>query len=682
MHLSLPESPFIRIAVPLIAGIALYNCANLPTPAPALILLIPAIMLYVIVNAIKNLSIRYKINGLYPIIFFCLYVSAGWILAYANRPPTLNKDLLNHKLFLVADIKSIEHKNVTTDIISECNIEGQYLPLIITLRGNDYKLRPGDRICCHSEIERIKSSTVPEAFDYASYMRHKGFSYRTFVDKGNYSKIGHHDNLQTKSLEIKNSIISHLLQTHLNHRTINFIIAILTGNDDYISDETRESFSQSGLAHILAVSGLHISIIGLLIAFFLKPLDYAGFRNIRLTLSILSIWAFTYIIGMPPSACRAAIMTTFLLVAIILHKKHNIMNALAASAVFILILNPYSLYNAGFQLSYLSVAGIILFADKLTLFRNNKFVNKITAVISVSIAAQLGTAIVAIYYFNMLSLTFLIGNTIVVPILPVFMLLSIIIIAFSYIGITVGCLDRATDILYDCFIGISDYSNSIPYSLTDNIWIDGTTAVCLSAAILLIGLWLNTEKRQQRKTMLYLSIIAAFTGCLHLTLQNKTRMEEGIFLTDGYSSTNIVYYCNNRAFVMNSKNDTSEITSFINANRRFFIKHRTDSIIKINGQYHDNTVYADYPYICIRDKRFAFATGNINKRQAKRTKTELDYLIITNNYYNDIKSLNGCYTFSQIIIPNEIYDPAHFITELGNSDYIRLSEQNLHIHFR
>ena len=122
MRLSLPESPFIRIAVPLIAGIALYNCANLPTPAPALILLIPAIMLYVMVNAIKNLSIRYKINGLYPIIFFCLYVSAGWILAYANRPPTLNKELLNHKLFLVADIKSIEHKNVTTDIISECNI--------------------------------------------------------------------------------------------------------------------------------------------------------------------------------------------------------------------------------------------------------------------------------------------------------------------------------------------------------------------------------------------------------------------------------------------------------------------------------------------------------------------------------------------------------------------------------
>ena len=339
MRINLPESPFLRIAIPLIAGIVAYNVCDAATFLPAVIAMAAAIASYIGLNTVRNPSLRYKITPLYPIPLFTLYVAAGWLCAYLGSPEKLDSNLPDKEMFFTADVESLRHRNVTTDLTATAGIQGKSIPVIITLQGNDYAIKPGDRICCFSKIEEIKSSHTPDSFDYGKYMRNNGFIYRSFVPETNYSIIGHHASLTTKAAEAKESVIRTIRKTVMSHEAKNFIIAILTGNDDFISDQVRDSFSKSGLSHILAVSGLHIGIIGLIMAFLLKPLDYAGLRRIRLALSIAAIWIFTYIIGMPPSACRAAIMATFVLAAILARQKHNILNALSASAVFLSLIH-------------------------------------------------------------------------------------------------------------------------------------------------------------------------------------------------------------------------------------------------------------------------------------------------------------------------------------------------------
>ncbi len=681
MRFNLPESPFIRIVIPLTTGVILYNECKLSTILPAIILAASTISVYLISNKINNPAIKYKINPYYPYLFFGLYIAAGWICAYINRPATINDKLIGKELFFTADAESILHKNVTTEIISTCNVGNTKIPLILTLQGNDYSVEAGDKIRCYSKIEEFKSSNTPDAFDYKKYMEHKGFKYRSFVPETRYKIIGHHNSLKTKAVKIKESVIDKIRNTELEHDTKNFIIAILTGNDEFISEETRDSFSNAGIAHILAVSGLHIGILGLIAAFLLKPLDYAGLRKLRFIITLTVIWVLTYIIGMPASACRAAIMTTFLFAAILFYKKHNILNALSASAVLIIIFSPSSIYDIGFQLSYLSVLGIILFADKLTCSGKNKAIRKISSVIAVSIAAQLGTAVVVAYYFNMLPINFLIGNIVVVPILPIFMFLSITLIILSSIGFGFSAINHAADFIYQIIINVTDFSNSIPFSTIENIPIDAFTTLCLATAIFSTGVWLNIKRSRTRTSILYFAMSVTLTGCGNQIIHETKISKEGIFLSDGYSSTNIIYYSRNKAIIINSRNDTAEISKFSEQNKRFFAKHNIDSIISINTAYYNGNIYFDYPYVCIRGKRFAFATGNIKKRQKRTVKTDVDYLIITNNFYNDVSILPDYYNFSQIVVTNELYDKAPVLNRLQNIGfkYSDLEEAGLHI---
>ena len=98
-------------------------------------------------------------------------------------------------------------------------------------------------------------------------------------------------------------------------------------------------------------------------------------------------------------------------------------------------------------------------------------------------------------------------------------------------------------------------------------------------------------------------------------------------------------------YILNSQNDTSEISNFIRNNDRFRIRQGIDSIINLGNGYVDKFIYANYPYVSIRGINMGYATGNIKKRQAASFKINIDYLIITNNYYN----------YYRMVIPNEIY---------------------------
>ena len=108
-------------------------------------------------------------------------------------------------------------------------------------------------------------------------------------------------------------------------------------------------------------------------------------------------------------------------------------------------------------------------------------------------------------------------------------------------------------------------------------------------------------------------------------------------------------------YILNSQNDTSEISNFIRNNDRFRIRQGIDSIINLGNGYVDKFIYANYPYVSIRGINMGYATGNIKKRQAASFKINIDYLIITNNYYNRISDLPDYYNYHRMVIPNEIY---------------------------
>ncbi len=666
MTLQLSQYPFLRIAIPLIAGILLFHFSvgTLET----IVALVIAIVLYTALATTKA-SIRYRYQKWFVLPLFLAFTTVGWFVAYVDQPDTLQEDRLSTGMYFSFSIESIKHRNSTTEILATSNDikHESKINLLVSIEGNDYHLRPGDIIHCHSKIERIKSATFPESFDYAAYMETKGFLYRTHIQQNNYLIIGHDTTLSTKAIDTRNKIIKRIQETGFNQQTTNFLITILTGDNRFVTEEMRESFANSGLSHILAVSGLHIGIIGLIISFFLIPLDRIRLRSARIALTILMIWAFTYMTGMAPSATRAAIMASFVFGALLLRQKHSIVNALCCSASLILIVNPSALFDMGFQLSYLSVVGILMFAHKMTFGKRFSIRRKLSAILSVSIAAQLGTAVITLHYFNLLPISFLIGNAIVVPLLPIYITIAIFTILISAFGLHSEMLVFCADKMQSFIFFVSDFSDSALLTPIDNVWIDSPTAILLYIAILLFGIWLNRPKPQAG--LLYMAVLA-IAGCTVLSIRNFNMIPAAqIAVSDGYTSTNIVYCRQHKAFIVNSKNDTAEINNFIERNLRFFIKNRIDSIVKITTPYSTSFLYADYPYIAANGTRFIFATGGKRNGNSSSNRIDTDYLILTGRYYNSIENLKRRYMSPSLIIPRELYD-------IDNDSLAQTAEKN------
>lgn len=211
-----------------------------------------------------------------------------------------------------------------------------------------------------------------------------------------------------------------------------FLIAITIGDRSEINDEFIENFRNSGTAHLLAISGLHIGIAGFFIFFIIKTILKLNYRlliffNIRRLTAILTIpflFLFCMIAGMSPSTQRALIMSVILLMTIFIMRKPNVLYITSLTWCLMLIINPSSIFDISFQLSFSAVFAIILFYSKFNIknftINTNNFIRRaiqfITANILTTIAGFAGTAIIIAKAFKTISIFFIPANLIAVPI--------------------------------------------------------------------------------------------------------------------------------------------------------------------------------------------------------------------------------------------------------------------------
>ena len=208
--------------------------------------------------------------------------------------------------------------------------------------------------------------------------------------------------------------------------------ALTLGYKDDIAPEVKRHFQASGAAHVLAVSGLHTGIIYFVLLWLLtlggrvRPLYEDRFGRCALSLTIIAaMWFYAWLTGMTPSVVRAVLMVTLVEAGHILRRSSLSLNTIAAAAVLILLVHPKDLWSVSFQLSFAATAAIVMVANEMettikyhSLKRSpiGRIVNWFVGIIIVSIAAQLGTLPITMYYFHQVSTYFLLTNLIVLPI--------------------------------------------------------------------------------------------------------------------------------------------------------------------------------------------------------------------------------------------------------------------------
>ncbi len=601
----------------------------------------------------KSPFFQHKYSYLYNIALFGILLFTGWLCANFHQPHPLPDNFVNKEIAFTLQVKDINQNNTTTDIIGSTSIADREHKLLTTLKGNKYDIEIGDTLYCKSKIEPIRNVSIPDAFDFVSYMRNQGILYKCHFDsETNYHIAGHENTLRYYANQIKENIVTEIRKLELNETTTSFIITLFTGDKKFIDQDTREIFSSAGIAHCLAISGLHIMILAFILGLILKPLVWMNYRNWSFVISILVIWAFTYMTGLSSSAIRASIMTTLLFSAMIIHRKYSIVNSFFISATIIIIFNPYALFDIGFQMSYSAVLGIICFAKIFTFGTKDTLLRKASEILAVTIAAQIGTFLLILYYFNSLSVSFFISNLIIIPILPIFILVVLLTLIISSFGIIIIPLTKGIDFIYSIFNNIAEFSSSIPYTQFTDLYINGYSAFALFIAIVSFGIWLAKKNIYfLRATTIFLCI-----GCSYIVIETLSISKHGFFVASDYLSTNIVYYTGDHAYIVNAENNITEAKAFLKNSTKFFIKHRIDNIFIIDTPYKNEMIFYKYPLLSLNGTRIAFAKGNINKLYRSDFQLKTDYLIVSKAYYNDVKSLLKHFDAQTIVLSMNIYE--------------------------
>lgn len=296
-----------------------------------------------------------------------------------------------------------------------------------------YKVEYGDIVCLTGRLSVPEKPLFPYNFDYNLYLQRENI-YTTFSQYG-FEFIDKNPNkIKQISLKIRDNI-ENKIDEYLVPPYSSILKSMIVGDKVAIDKDTKNNFVNSGLIHILVISGLHI---GFCAAIFLFIFKIFGFKlKYVYLLTIPTLFFYTLMTGANPPAVRASIMASCVLIAFILDREPLIYNALSLSALIILIINPQSLFTASFQLSFFATFGIVYLYPKFKLafgFIRNKFLSFVWDVACVTLSAQFALIPILIYYFGKISVVSFILNLIIVPLVPVIITLSLIFYTFSFVS--------------------------------------------------------------------------------------------------------------------------------------------------------------------------------------------------------------------------------------------------------
>lgn len=261
---------------------------------------------------------------------------------------------------------------------------------------------------------------------------------------------------------LHNTLSAMIERTSLTPETRGLLLALIAGEGDAVDAGFRSAMADSGLAHMLALSGMHVAIVAAFVLALLWPLKLWGLWKLRMAIAVAVVWFFVVASGMADSTLRAAIMFTAGVAAYLTERHRNVAEALMAAAFIILLISPDSVMNAGFQLSFLCVAALIAFVEPLNLIdrRTHPMLYKFVAILLVPMVATAASWVLIGYYFGRVPLAFLPLNVVAVPLLPFYVGLAIAFILLSATGIHVDWMARLLDSAPGWLRSASEYIGS------------------------------------------------------------------------------------------------------------------------------------------------------------------------------------------------------------------------------
>lgn len=426
-----------------------------------------SIPLFVILSIIVSLITSFKKNTYRNAI--CMYL----IVMCISSIYVYNKNL-NYE----SKYKKYDNKNISIEGTIISDIEEKEYNYTFTIRTKDdyflvnlkknkeeISLEYGDKLQISGEYQEPNKARNYKGFDYKNYLKINKIYGIIRVDLYTNIIIKHKKNLSNFKLLIHKirEKLKENIQELLTKETYALGIGILIGDNSRINEKIVEDFKNSNLSHMLAVSGAHINYVVLTVSILFTK-KRAGIKAQRVV-TIMMMLFFMELTQMTSSVVRAGISCIIYMLASLLYRKADVINAMAISTLLTLLNNPFKLFDIGFQLSYAGTLGIILFCKLINIPIKNKLLKYLKDSIIISISANIFIIPIMMYQFNTISLTFILSNLLAGPLLGISIILEIIVLLISFMSINIAAIPaKVLNILLILIINIANWFSNIEIS--------------------------------------------------------------------------------------------------------------------------------------------------------------------------------------------------------------------------
>ncbi|MDO9039361.1 MAG: ComEC/Rec2 family competence protein, partial [Lutibacter sp.] len=271
-----------------------------------------------------------------------------------------------------------------------------------------------DHLAVKMVFSEIAEPLNPYGFNYKKYLRQQQIHHQIYGDNSQFLSLKKtNQTVKGIAANIREKINVALIQYGFKNDELAVVNALLLGQRQHLTSELQQSYIGAGAIHILAISGLHIGIILLILTAIFKPLHYFKYGKMTATaLIIVILWMYAIIAGLSPSVVRAVAMFTAIAIGMYVNRPSSTFKTLVISMFFLLLFNPYYLFEVGFQLSYLAVFSIVWIQPKIYNLWKPKFLilDKLWQLLTVSSAAQIGVLPLSLYYFHQFPGLFFVSN--------------------------------------------------------------------------------------------------------------------------------------------------------------------------------------------------------------------------------------------------------------------------------
>jgi len=501
--------------------------------------------------------------------FMAWFAVVGVILTHASMPKSPPEGCDGRRVVATCHIEKAEEKEESmyyvadvTDVVclGDSMRRAADFKMALTVADMNRVFKPGDIVLARGVIQRVQTSDdLPDQTDYSRYMEADGVGRRMFAEHDGVSPVCNNSSAcQRFAYNAQRMLHNAVIDAGFSPQTTDFLLATIAGDTHYLTQDLETDFRTAGLAHILALSGLHVSIlIGLAMALIYMVRIMPAGRYIYYFLPIVLVWFYAVATGMSPSVCRAAVMVTVFLTGKALEIRSYAYNSLCVTVLIWLMVNPFWLFLPGFQLSVVAVGALIWTSEYIMTLPLSRRWQKCLMVVAIPISAVVATSLLTILYFRSLPVCFLPANVMASVFVAPLMVIGAIGIMFSACGVYIAPLIWLEDRLCEWFEQLVHGMASLPGGSLGPFYPDAEQMVLWALVVIAAGWGITRHKRRGRIMIWGTAVILVMMLAITNIGDNPMHKGAEVWLTRDRTNQRIVVRVDENALLISPTSPTS-----------------------------------------------------------------------------------------------------------------------------